>query len=301
MNYKKIVKNQENRFKILNLLKFVPDKTMIILQYKIKLGRIPNIKEPVRFTEKLQWYKLNYKKDLLTICSDKFSVRKYVEGKGLAHTLNKLYYVYDNPEAIRIEDLPEKFVMKTTNGSGTNYICSNKQIFDLDKVKEEISHWINRNIYASGREWAYKNIKPRIIVEELLQDKASQFEGINDYKFLCFNGEPRFVILDVDRHIEHKRNIYDTNWNYIDVKTDKPNIKSNVGKPDGLEEMLNISRILSEDFPFVRVDLYYVNGKTYFGELTFYPWTGYVQFKPDNFDYILGERFDISNIVENEI
>lgn len=291
MDYKKIIRNQETRFKILNMARFIPDRLMINLQYRMKLGRKPNIVNPVRFTEKLQWYKLNYRRPLMTQCSDKYSVRDYVKSKGLEHILNNNYGIYNSPDDINLDLLPEKFVMKTTNGSGTNYFCKDKTNFQLEKVKEELNNWLKRNIYSSGREWCYKNVIPRIIVEELLEDNDNMFDGINDYKFLCFNGEPNYVVLDVDRHVGHKRNIYDTKWNFIDVSTDYPNLGDCVPRPNGLEEMLEVAKILSKDFPFVRVDLYWVNGKVYFGELTFYPWTGYVQFSPDEFDLILGKLF----------
>lgn len=294
MNYKKIIKNQELRFKILHALRFIPDKTMIKMQYRLKLGRKPDLNKPKRYTEKLQWYKLNYRSELLTVCSDKYSVREYVKSKQLENTLTKLYAVYSEPDEINMNDLPEKFVIKTTNGSGTNYFCTNKEKFDIDFVKTELGKWLDRDVYSAGREWAYKNIEPRIVVEELLEDKKNQFSGINDYKFMCFNGKPKYVVFDVDRHVDHRRNIYDINWEYIDVSTDHENVGDTIKKPNGYHEMLEVAKLLCQDFPFVRVDLYYVNNKVYFGELTFYPWTGYVQFTPDDFDYELGSLFDLS-------
>lgn len=295
--YKKIIRSQKLRFKILNSLKKIPDKRMIEMQYRIKLGRKLNINNPKRFTEKLQWYKLYYRNSVMTQCADKYSVREYIISKGLEHTLTKLYAVYDKPEEIEISNLPDKFIMKTTNGSGTNYICTEKSNFNLAIVKNEISNWLQRDIYASGREWCYKDIQPRIIVEELLEDHENRFNGINDYKFLCFNGAVEYVVVDVDRQTEHKRNIYDMDWNFIEVSTDHPNIKGKVEKPAGFNEMLKVAQILCKDFPFVRVDLYWVNGKVYFGELTFYPWTGYVQFFPDKFDYVLGDKFILPDIM----
>lgn len=296
-SYKKMIITQETRLNILKKLRFIPDEMMIRLQYKIKLGRSLNLKKPKRFTEKLQWYKLYYRNELLTIGSDKYKVREYVESKGLGNILTKLYNVYSSPEEIDLNELPNKFVMKTNNGSGTNYFCSNKNEFNFDKVQEELSTWLNRNMFAAGREWSYKNIEPKIIVEELLEEKneIENIDGINDYKFLCFNGNPEYIIFDTDRFSDHKRNIYDLNWNLLDISTDKKNINKNIPKPEGLNDLIEVAEILSEEFPFVRVDLYYVNEKVYFGELTFYPWTGYVQFNPDNFDFILGNKFALPN------
>lgn len=296
MDYKKLIRSQKIRFKILNSLKFVPDQIMVKLQYKIKLGRSLNLKNPRRFTEKLQWYKLYYRRPLMTQCADKYNVREYIESKGLDKTLNKLYAVYNSAEDIDLSSLPDKFVIKTTNGSGTNYFCSDKLKFPMEEVKDDLRDWLERNIYASGREWSYKDVVPKIIVEELLEDKENKFDGINDYKFLCFDGRAKYIVLDVDRHIGHKRNIYDTEWNFINVSTDYPNIENDITKPEGFDEMLKVANILAEDFPFVRVDLYWVNGKVYFGELTFYPWTGYVQFEPDEFDFELGKQFVLPKV-----
>ena len=291
MNYKKIIKSQEMRFKILNFLSFIPDKQMIKLQYKIKTGRKLNLKNPQRYSEKLQWYKLYYRDPLMTKCADKYSVREYIRSKGLDDILNKLYAVYDKVEEVNFNGLPDKFVMKTTNGSGTNILCKDKLKLSVDEMKKSLKNWMNRDCFAAGREWAYKDIVPRIIVEEYLEDKINPYDGLNDYKFICFNGEAKYIILDIDRYSAHKRNFYNTNWKYINVSSDCPNFGDCVSKPEGLDEMLCVANILAKDFPFVRVDLYWVNGKVYFGELTFYPWTGYVTFEPDEFDYILGEKF----------
>lgn len=295
MNYKAIVKSQETRFKILKLLRFIPDSLMVKFQYRIKLGRKLNLKNPQRYTEKLQWYKLNYRVSLMTQCSDKYRVRDYIKSKGLENILNKLYAVYNSIDEINFNELPNKFVMKTTNGSGTNILCKDKNEIEIEEIKRLLNQWIHRDYFVSGREWAYKNVIPQIIVEEYLEDEENLFEGINDYKFICFNGEVRYIVFDVDRQVKHRRNIYDTSWNFINVNTDHPNIGDCVKKPEGLNEMLRVANILSKDFPCVRVDLYWVNKKVYFGELTFYPWTGYVQFYPDEFDFIMGEKFKLPN------
>ncbi|MCZ8537253.1 carbonic anhydrase [Paenisporosarcina quisquiliarum] len=291
MEYRNIIKNKELRFKILHALRFIPDTWMLKFQYKIKMGRKLNLNNPQRWTEKIQWYKVNYRTSLMTECADKYEVREYIKSKGLANILNKLYTVYESVEQVNLDSLPQKFVIKTTNGSGTNILCKDKSQLNLEEVKKSLENWLNRDNYAVGREWSYKNLVPKIIVEEFLEDKNNSFDGINDYKFICFNGKIDYIVFDVDRHIGHKRNIYDAEWNFINVHTDYPNFGDCVPKPEGLDEMLRVAKILAEDFPFVRVDLYWVNNQVYFGELTFYPWTGYVQFHPDEFDYKLGEKF----------
>ncbi|MGY6213109.1 ATP-grasp fold amidoligase family protein [Cytobacillus firmus] len=292
MNYKRVIKSQELRFKILRLLSFIPDITMIKIQYRIKTGRKLNLDNPKRFTEKLQWYKLNYRDPLMTKCADKYEVREYVASKGLSDILVPIYGVYNRGEDIDFEKLPGKFVLKTTNGSHTNILCKDKSQLDLVNTRKTLNRWLQRSKQTkAGREWAYYNIKPRIICEKYLEDNSNEFDGINDYKFICMNGKVQFVYVDVDRFKTQKRNFYDTNWNYINVKSDHPNIEDCVPKPEGLEKMLKIANILAQDFPQVRVDLYWVNGKVIFGELTFYLLSGYVNFAPDEFDYVLGEKF----------
>lgn len=293
MSYKKILKKQEFRLDILKKIRFIPDRWMILMQYYLKLGRIPNLNSPKRFSEKLQVYKLKYRNPLLTIAADKLGVRNYIMKKGLDDILIKLYKVYDRADDINFDELPQKFILKTTNGSGTNIICVDKNQLNKLETIEQVNIWMNRDMYAAGREWAYKNIEPKIIIEELLEDANNPEDGINDYKFLCFNGEVKYIILDISRFSGHKRNIYDLDWNLLQVGTDKPNINYETQKPENLEDMIKIASKLCEDFPFVRVDLYTVNKKIYFGELTFYPWTGYIQFTPDDFDYQLGELFKL--------
>lgn len=296
MDYRKIIKNKELRFKMLHYLKFVPDSLMLKLQYRIKMGKKLNLKNPQFWTEKLQWYKIYYRDPLMTQCADKYEVREYIKSKGLENILNKLYAVYDSANQLNLDLLPKSFVLKTTNGSGTNILCKDKSQLNLVKVQKSLNDWLCRDNFSVGREWSYKGLVPKIIIEEYLEDKKNPFEGINDYKFICFNGEAKFIVFDVDRHVSHKRNIYDTEWNFIDVTTDCPNFGDSVSRPEGLDEMLRVANILAADFPFVRVDLYWVNGNVYFGELTFYPWTGYVQFNPYEFDYQLGEYFILPEV-----
>ena len=301
MDYKKIIKNQNIRFKILKFLNFIPDKTMVKLQYRIKTGRKLNLKNPQRYTEKLQWYKLNYRNPLMTKCADKYTVREYIESKGLGHILNELYGVYDNVNEIDFDKLPNKFVLKTTNDSDTNIFCKDKANSDLEEIKKKMNKKIKeRTQIPLAREWAYNNSKRRIICEKLLEDKGTKDNSINDYKFLCFKGKPEFIVYDIDRYIGHKRNFYDTSWKYLNISSDCPNFGDIVEKPEKLKEMLEIAKILSEDFPAVRVDLYCIQNKIYFGELTFYPWSGYVKFEPDEFDFILGKKFKLEKYQEEK-
>lgn len=301
MNYKSVFRSQKIRFLILKFLSFIPDSIMLGWQYRIKMNRPLNLKNPQRFTEKLQWYKINYRNPLIGRCVNKYLVREYVESKGLGHILNKLYAVYDSPEKIDFESLPDRYVIKSTDGSGGEniLIINEKKESDRDKIRQILHKWKNKGKINAGREWAYTCIDSTdFIIEEYLENDKNPEAGISDYKFFCFRGKPFCIAYDTDRYISHKRNFYDIDWNNLSITSDCPGFEDNdLKRPEGLTEMIRVSEILSADFPFVRVDLYYLKGRVYFGELTFYPWSGYVRFDPDSFDYILGEQFELTNSI----
>ena len=292
--YKKIFKNKKLRYGILSFLRFIPDRSMLKLQYRIKFKRKLNLKSPKRFTEKIQWYKLYYKSDIMPQCSDKYMVREYIKSKDLEHILNDLYCVYERPEDIKLSELPEKFVMKLSNGSGTNLLCRDKSKLIEDDVIREFKDFVFKVKANLGREWPYIKVKPRIVVERLLEDETHINNAVNDYKIFCYNGKPEYVICISDRYSDSCNHlVYDTEWNKVRVASEDARIDEDSPKPENLDEMLAIASRLSEDFPFARVDLYSVAGKIYFGEITFYPWSGYMEFEPDSFDFVLGEKFNL--------
>ena len=295
INYKRIFKTTKARNIVLNFLRFIPDKQMLYIQYWIKTGRKLDLLNPIRFSEKLQWYKLYYRNPLMKKCVDKFLVREYVASKGLDNILVPLVGKYNNIDEINWSKLPNQFVIKTTNGGGglNIIICKNKDLLNINDVKNSLS---SHNVKArtGGREWAYYGLEPGIVIEKLLINSENPDAGINDYKICCYNGEPKVVIVDVNRYIDHRRNFYDLEWNRLEVLSDCPSLeKEEIEKPKNFEQMLDIARTLSKDFPFVRVDLYNCDGAIFFGELTFYPWSGYVMFDPDEMDYYLGDGFDL--------
>lgn len=292
MDYKSIIRSQKLRFTILSLLKFIPDRIMLSVQYYIKLNRKLNWNNPKRFTEWIQYYKANYRNQLMHACVDKYEVRKYVAGKGLQDILIPNYGVFNTADDIDFESLPQRFVIKTTDGSGGQniIICKDKRKLNPTETIARLKSWKDIKDINAGREWAYTGIKEsRVIIEELLERTDNSDAGIDDYKILCFGGKPTHIIYDCDRYIEHKRNIYNTNWERIYIDTDCKQKNQDIPAPENLNEMLDIAVKLSKDFPFVRVDLYNIDGKIYFGELTFYPWSGYVSFNPDSFDFELGK------------
>ena len=295
--YKKFIPKRA-RYVILKALKFIPDEPMLKFQYWMKLKRKLNLENPQRYTEKIQWYKLYYRNDNMPICVDKYKVREYIKRKGMEDHLVQLYAAYDKPDEIDIESLPKKFILKTSNGSNTNIICKNKASLNKAELIKKVHAFLRQTSSSAGREWPYQFVVPKIIVEQLLEDPDSPDGSINVYKILCFNGKPEYIVLDVDRFTNHKRNIYDTSWNDLHIASDCPCSDKEYAKPETLDEMLRIAKVLCEDFPAVRVDLYSIQGKIYFGELTFFPWSGYVQYTPDDFDFEMGKKFILPNYIK---
>lgn len=297
MDYKKIIPNQDLRLRILGMLDFIPDELMIRLQYKIKTGRTLNLKNPQRYTEKIQWYKLNYRNPLMAKCADKYTVREYVENKNLSSILNELYGVYDNANEINFDELPNDFIIKLTSGSGGNIIVKDKSEMDTPKIIEQLNAWQAKRQGKIAGEWAY-NKHGKIIIEKLLmRDKNND---LLDYKFFCFNGKVKYlyVMTDyVDSHDKGRCSFFTSDFKKLPYRRSefKP-IEENLKKPKNFSKMVRLAEILSKDFPHVRVDFYNIEGKIIFGELTFYNASGYTDFTPDKFDYILGEEFDLNLI-----
>ena len=292
MNYKKILKNKKIRFKILSMMRFIPDKWMLKLQYRIKCNHSLNLTNPQRYTEKIQWYKLYYRDSKMTQCADKYTVRKYVKDKGLEHILNDLYAVFEKPEDINLDVLPDKFVLKLSNGSSTNYVCKNKEDVNLAKLKQKFKEFYAQRESSAGREWVYYDSKSVIVAERYLEDPDNVNGELCDYKILCFNGKPEYIICVCGRHTPNYHHVvYDAEWNKVDVKIGESSADAVYEKPDQFDEMMRIAKTLSEDFPAARIDLYSIRGKIYFGEITFFPWSGYMHFNPDRFDFEVGKKF----------
>lgn len=289
-----------NRIKV-SLLRGLSDEKFAKMKYKANTGKSLNLENPITFNEKLWWLKLNNRDPLLTICSDKFKVREYVKKCGLGHILTKLYGVYDNADDIIFDELPDRVFIKTNHGSGTNIIWDRNNPFDKEKFRKRFNKALKQNYYWQSREWNYKNIEPKIIVEEFLEDTNNN--SLIDYRFFCFGGKVK--ILSVDLGIcapdgSHSafpvKNIYDTNFNYLDVKIERKNFdKSLVKKPKNFEKMIEYAEILSKPFPHCRVDLYNIDGKIYFGELTFYHGGCCQKITPAKWDRQMGDWIDLNS------
>ena len=275
--------------------KFLPPKQYISLQYNYLTGKKLDLKNPRSFNEKIQWYKLYYKNPLLKTLVDKYNVREFVKSKIGEKYLINLIGVYNNPNEIDFEKLPEKFVVKCVHGSGYNICVKDKSILNIEQTKNTLSKWQRRNFYAKGKEWAYKGIKPLIIVESFLEEINK--EVINDYKFFCFDGKIKFIQVDLERKIKNYRCYFDTNWEKLNFNTKgKTQYEGTIEKPSQLEKMIQVVEKLACDFPFVRVDFYSISEGIFFGELTFYPGNGTVEFIPDEMNFIIGDYFKLPQL-----
>lgn len=300
MNYRNIIKSRDLRVKLLTFLNWIPDSVMLRIQYWLQVGRKLNLKSPKRFTEKIQLYKLKYRNPDMLRCTDKYEVRKYIEEKGFGEYFIPLVGVYNNVDEIDYAKLPNQFVAKTTDGGGGNQIliCRDKNTQTEDFFKKKISSWMSaRKVKKqAGREWAYENGYPRrIIIENLIG--AEEKGDVCDYKFYCFSGEPFYCQLIQGRTIEETIDFYDMEWNHMPFYGLNPKCgpaAKPAAKPAAFDLMKSIAKDLSKDFPFVRVDLYSVKEGVFFGELTFYPASGYGVFTPDEWDFKLGELFEFN-------
>jgi len=297
MNYKSIVKSRKLRIKILRLFNFVPDKLMVKIQYRLSTGKKLNLKKPRRFTEKIQWYKLYYRDNLIKICSDKYSVRTYVESKGLSDILVPLYGVFNNVDEINFNNLPESFVIKSSLGGGNSQVLviENKNNNDSNKLRETISAWKMKRKYKSvSREWGYESDNPKIIIEENLITKHKK--PLIDYKLFCFNGTFKYMYVISERNQKDGPylDIYDPDFKKINAsRPDIMNSNKILNKPINYALMVEIANKLSKDFPHVRVDLYNFDGNIYFGELTFYNGSGYKPYIPSEFDFKVKNFFNL--------
>jgi hypothetical protein len=269
------------------LLNFIPDKLYLKIVFRAETGYKLNLKHPKTYNEKLQWIKLYDRRPEYTMYADKFAVREYIAKTLGEEYLVPLIGVYDRAEEIPWDDLPDRFVLKCTHGSGTNIICRDKNKLDRVQAVKDLNRWLKKNYFWAGREWCYKNIRPRIICEQYLD--AGNGMTPDDYKFMCFNGEPRIIQLHHDRFGKHTLTYYTTDWERTDIKRiDEDTALVSAEKPQNLSEMLGIARRLSRDMYYARIDLYDMKGRIYFGEITLYPTSGFSTFARYEDDEMLG-------------
>ena len=299
MNYKKIFRSEKTRAKILRFLGFIPDKPMVKLQYRIKTGRKLDLKEPVRYSEKLQWIKLFYRDADMCRCANKATVRRFVEERGCGEILNECYGVYDRAEDVDFDALPDSFVLKDTLGGGgrSMIFVTDKSALDKDAARATMNEWVSADTKGKngGREWVYYGQKHQIIAEKLL---ISGDDGdLPDYKFFCFDGKV-FCSYMMQNYTQHHElgvlGFLDRDFKLLKAhRKDFAPMLEQPEKPIGYEKMVEYAERLSKGFPHVRVDFYNLSGKIIFGEMTFFNASGYVEFEPDEFDAEMGSRFTL--------
>ena len=272
-----------------NLLNCMSDKMYLKLMFYAKFGRRLNLQDPQTFNEKLQWLKLYDRRPEYTTMVDKYEAKKYV-----AERIGKQYIiptlgVWDRFDDIDFEQLPDQFVLKTTHDSGSVIICRDKASFGKNKARKKLERSLKQNYYPQGREWPYKDVKPRIIAEQYLVDESGY--ELKDYKLMCFDGEVRCSFVCSNRYSKTGLcvNFYDRNWEPMPFERKYPRSADETAMPENYIQMVKFAEMLSENMTFLRVDFYEANHQLYFGELTLYPGSGMEEFRPEEWDYKLGE------------
>lgn len=285
--------NDRRTIKIVLLYKFAKfysDEKFLKKLFKLYMGYELNLDNPQTFSEKLQWLKLYNRKPEYTQMVDKVGAKEYVASIIGEEYIIPTLGVWNRVEDIDWDTLPNQFVLKCTHDSGGLVICSDKSKVDIDAAKRKLKWGLKRNFYAQNREWPYKNVKHRIIGEQYMVDESGY--ELKDYKWFCFNGEPKALFIATDRGVEGeetKFDFFDAEFNHLPFTNGHPNAKREIAKPKSFEKMKELAAKLSAGQPHLRVDFYDIDGKIYFGELTFYHWSGMVPFEPEEWDYKFGE------------
>lgn len=277
---------------------FVDPNKYIYKVFRHRMGCDLDLQNPKTYSEKLQWMKLYDHNPLYTQLVDKYEVKKYIAEKIGDQYIIPTIGCWDNVEDIDFDSLPDKFVLKCTHDSGGLAICKDKNSFDVRKAKKKLKKSLKRNFYYMGFEWPYKNVKPRIIAEQYMED--SKTKELRDYKFFCFNGEVKALFIATERQKEGedvKFDFFDTSYNHLPFRQGHENAKVLPEKPVCFEKMKHLATRLSVGLPQVRVDFYEVDGKVYFGEMTFFHHGGWTKFDPEEWDAIFGSWFTLPEII----
>ena len=299
MSYIEFFKHPSHLFFYLKrwgLLDNLSDVAYLKWMYRAYTGEKLNLKTPKTFNEKMQWLKLNNRKPEYTLMVDKYEGKEYVKkvcggGARIIKTLGG----WDSFDEINFDLLPDKFVLKTTHDSGTIVICDNKRILDKASAKKQLEESLKRNFYLYSREWPYKNVRPRILAEEYMVDEHG--DGLKDYKFYCFNGVPKYLYVSqgMNDHKTARVSFITMNWEKAPFgRADYPEFEALPSKPIKFDKMVSVAKKLSEEQPFLRVDLYEISGEVYFSELTLFPCGGLMPFVPKEWDRKLGDMIELS-------
>lgn len=293
-----IIKRPQSLYiKIIHFLSpILGDEIYIKLLFRYRAGYRLHLKSPQTFNEKLQWLKLYYRRSELTHLVDKYEVKNYVRNLIGEDYIIPTLGVWDSYDEINFEQLPNRFVLKTTHDQGGVVICTDKATFNYKKAEEKLKKHLKRNFFLKYREWPYKNVKPRIIAEAFIGDDEDL--DLKDYKFYCFSGNAKILFIASGRSSDQaKFDFYDIGFNHLDIQ--RPNtVNSKKGNeiPENYSKMVYLAEKLSGNLPHVRVDFYNINGRIYFGELTFFTGSGMKPFYPKKWDYILGDMLNLNNV-----
>jgi hypothetical protein len=274
-----------------NFFNWLPDKQYLKLVYLGETGKKLNINNPTTYTEKLQWIKLYDRKPVYSKYVDKYAVRSYISEIIGEQYLIPLIGLYNRVEDINWDSLPGRFVIKCTHGSGSNIICLDKGKFDIEKSKVDLSAWMKKNWYWFGREWPYKNVKPRIICEEFISNNG---EPPMDYKVLCFNGKAKLIEVHIDRFDKHKQDFYNIKWEKMQISQGTPTSNVILERPNVLEEMIQLSETLAQNIYHVRIDWYVIQKKLLFGEITFFDASGFCPFDSEKDEQEIGQWINLN-------
>lgn len=278
---------------IIKLLRLLPDKPYLSLKFYKEFGRFPNWDTPQTFSEKLQWLKLYDRKPEYTMMVDKFAIKDYVAKKIGPEYVIPTLGLWNKPEDIEWEKLPDQFVLKTTHGGGNEgvVICKDKKIFDKEKAIQKLNISMHTDLYQVWREWPYKNVPKRVIAEKYIEPNP-ETNDLSDYKFFCFDGKVKGLFVATERqnpNEEVKFDFFDADYNHLPFRQGHDHAKVTPLKPKNFELMKQLAEKLSKGIPHVRVDLYDLGDIVLFGELTFYHFSGLVKFEPEEWDYKIGE------------
>ncbi len=294
----KLVKNPAKIVFILDKIgvsRLIPDRAYLKLKYRASMGKKLNLKHPKTFNEKLQWIKLYDRKPIYTTMVDKYEAKRYVAEKIGEEYIIPTLGVWDRVEDIDFDALPDQFVLKCTHDSGGLVVCRDKSKLDIEAAKKKLERSLKTEYFYQAREWPYKNVNPRIIAEAYMEDERQQ-KGLIDYKFYCFDGKPKFLYVSqgLEDHATASISFLNTDWTFAPFKRgDYKEFDNLPAKPENYDAMLKLAEELSRGNSFLRVDLYEINHKIYFSELTFAPCGGMMIFQPEEWDRTFGEWIEL--------
>ena len=297
----KFITNPKARFVFLNSLGLynrMSDEKFLKKAYKVIMNQKLNLDNPQTFNEKLQWLKLYNRKPEYTMMVDKYKVREYVAEQLGEEYLIPLLGVWDDPDEIDFDALPNQFVLKCNHNAGLGmYICNDKSKLDIRQVKKELCKGLKQDYYLTNREWPYKDVPRKIICEKYMIEEVESKKGnseLTDYKFFCFNGNPKFMYISHDHATDATTDFFDMEFKRLNMRMKDPNSNIIPPKPALFESLKEIAKKLSAGIPFVRVDMYVINGRIYFGELTFFHNAGFTRVYPKEWEKTLGDWIDLS-------